>query len=107
MVINLLTNAIKYSPNAKEVLIHIEQQKDGIKVSVTDKGVGMAKQHLDKVFDRYYRIQEHAIHFQGLGIGLYISYDIINRHGGKIWIESEVGKGSTFFFTLPFVHESK
>ena len=107
VVINLLTNAIKYSPNAKEVLIHIEQQKDGIKVSVTDKGVGMAKQHLDKVFDRYYRIQEHAIHFQGLGIGLYISYDIINRHGGKIWVESEVGKGSTFFFTLPFVHESK
>ena len=102
--INLLTNAIKYSPNAQEVLVNVEEQPHQLKVSVTDKGVGMAKKHLDKIFDRYYRVEEHAIQFQGLGIGLYISHEIIQRHLGKMWVESELQKGSTFHFTLPFVN---
>ena len=101
VIINLLTNAIKYSPNADSVLVEVVEKQNLLQVSVKDFGVGMNKQHLDKIFDRYYRVQEHAIHFQGLGIGLYISYDIINRHEGTMWAESEPGIGSTFYFTIP------
>ncbi len=101
VIINLLTNAIKYSPNANIVLVEIEEKQNALQVSVRDYGVGMKKQHLDKIFERYYRVEEHAVHFQGLGIGLYISCDIITRHGGKMWAESEPGKGSTFYFTIP------
>jgi signal transduction histidine kinase len=101
VVTNLLTNALKYSPNADKVLVNIEEQDSNIQVSVQDFGVGMSGHHLDKIFDRYYRVQEHAFHFPGLGIGLYISSNIIERHEGKIWAESEPDKGSTFYFTLP------
>ncbi len=101
VLINLLGNAIKYSPNGDKVLIKIDEFQGEIQVSVQDFGIGMLNEHLDKIFDRYYRVQEHAIHFQGLGIGLYISHNIIERHEGKIWAESEPEKGSTFYFTLP------
>ena len=101
VLINLLTNAIKYSPNAKKVFINAAQQNDMINISVKDTGIGIAKQSLHKIFDRYHRIEEHAAHFQGLGIGLFISYEIIQRHHGKLWAESEPGKGSTFHFTIP------
>ena len=101
VVINLLANAIKYSPREKKVFIIIEQEKDTIKVSVKDTGIGIAQQSLNKIFDKYHRVEEHGVHFQGLGIGLFISYEIIQRHHGKLWADSEVGKGSTFYFTLP------
>ena len=101
VVINLLTNAVKYSPKANKVLIEIEEKEKILQVSIRDFGVGIPKQHLSKVFERYYRVQDHAVSFQGLGIGLYISYDIINRHEGNIWVESELNIGSTFYFTLP------
>ncbi|MEO7393851.1 MAG: PAS domain-containing protein, partial [Chitinophagaceae bacterium] len=101
VLFNLLSNAVKYSPNAEKVLIKIEKQDNNIQVSVQDFGVGMAEQHLDKIFDRYYRVQEHAVHFQGLGIGLYISNNIIERHEGTMWAESEPGQGSIFYFSLP------
>ncbi len=101
VLVNLLSNAVKYSPRADRVLVKIEEQDSKIQVSVQDFGVGMSKQHLDKIFDRYYRVQEHAIHFQGLGIGLYISNNIIERHNGTMRAESEPEKGSTFYFTLP------
>ena len=101
VLINLLSNAVKYSPNADKVFIKVEEQRGKIQVSVQDFGVGMSSQHLDKIFNRYYRVQEHAVHFQGLGIGLYISSNIIQRHEGEMWAESEPDKGSTFYFTLP------
>ncbi len=104
VLINLLTNAIKYAPNVFEVLVNVKEDEHKLTVSVTDKGIGMSKNHLEKVFDRYYRVQEHAIQFQGLGIGLYISYDIVIRHGGTMWVESELDKGSTFYFTLPLIN---
>jgi PAS domain S-box-containing protein len=102
VVINLLTNAIKYSPKANEVIVNVEEQNNHVKISITDKGIGMSEKHLEKIFDRYYRVEEHAIHFQGLGIGLYISYDIVKRHQGNMWVESTPEQGSTFYFTLPF-----
>lgn len=101
VIINLLSNAIKYSPDSLDIYINIADQDNEIKVSVKDNGIGISQQHLDKIFDRYYRVEEHAIQFQGLGIGLFISYEIIQRHKGKLWAESEPGKGSTFYFTLP------
>ena len=100
VLINLLSNAVKYSPQADKVLVKIEEQDGKIQVSVQDFGIGMSPQHLDKIFDSYYRVPEHAIHFQGLGIGLYISINIIKRHDGTMWAESEPEKGSTFYFTL-------
>ena len=101
VLINLLSNAVKYSPNADKVLVKIEEQDGKIQVSVQDFGIGMSGKHLNKIFDSYYRVEEHAIHFQGLGIGLYISNNIIERHDGTMWAESEPEKGSTFYFTLP------
>ncbi|MDZ7896415.1 MAG: PAS domain S-box protein [Arcicella sp.] len=104
VVINLLTNAVKYSPEANQVEVRIQEENSHLQVSVTDKGVGMPEKHLKRIFERYYRVEEHAIQFQGLGIGLYISYDIVMRHGGKMWVESILGEGSTFHFTLPYVN---
>lgn len=101
VIINLLSNAVKYSPNADKILITIEEKPNMVQVSFEDFGVGMSAKHLDNIFDRYYRVEEHSIHFQGLGIGLYISKNIIERHGGKMWVESEPEKGSIFYFTLP------
>ena len=101
VVINLLSNAIKYSPGSKDVYINVAENAGEVKLSVKDQGIGMNKQHLQKIFDRYYRVEENATQFQGLGIGLYISNEIIHRHNGKLWAESEPGKGSTFYFTLP------
>ena len=99
VMINLLGNAAKYSPKADTIYITVEKENEEIKVSVKDSGVGIRKENLKKVFDRYYR--ESNAQFPGLGIGLSISYDIIIRHKGKIWVESEPGKGSTFYFTIP------
>lgn len=104
VVINLLTNAIKYSPNANEVIVEVQQENNHLQVSVIDKGIGMPEKHLERVFERYYRVEEHSVQFQGLGIGLYISYDIVKRHGGKMWVESSLGEGSTFHFILPFAN---
>ena len=101
VVINLLNNAIKYTPNAGKILIHVEQQNGEIKVAVKDKGIGISRQNLEEVFDKYYRVSDHAIKSQGLGIGLFICHEIIQRHNGKLWAESIPGKGSTFYFTLP------
>jgi signal transduction histidine kinase len=101
VVTNLLTNAIKYSPGAEKVFINLAQEKDSITVTVKDAGIGIAQQSLDKIFEKYHRVEEHAVHFQGLGIGLFISYEIIQRHHGRLWAESKPGKGSTFYFTIP------
>jgi PAS domain S-box-containing protein len=106
VIINLLSNAIKYSPGEKEVFITTELKGDTIQVSVKDAGIGIAQNSLYKIFDKYHRIEEHAVHFQGLGIGLFISFEIIQRHNGKLWAESEPGKGSVFYFTLPLNNSS-
>ncbi|MFS8082311.1 MAG: PAS domain S-box protein, partial [Ginsengibacter sp.] len=76
VLINLFSNAVKYSPNADKVLVEVKDLGNKIQFSVQDFGVGISAKHLDKIFERYYRVQENAIHFQGLGIGLYISNNI-------------------------------
>ena len=101
VVINLLSNAIKYSPGKTKVFIDIKMHENNVNVAVKDDGIGIAPNHLSKIFERYYRVEDHAIQFQGLGIGLFISSEIIHRHQGEILAESEEGKGSTFSFSIP------
>lgn len=98
---NLLSNAIKYSPQADQILVNCIIEQDSIIVSVKDFGIGIAHRDIDKLFDRYYRVDNTAMRFEGLGLGLYISSEILKRHNGSLWIESEQGKGSTFYFRLP------
>lgn len=99
VVYNFLSNAIKYSPEASKVIVISEVREKDVVVSVQDFGIGIAAENLNKTFDRYYRVDD--IRFQGLGLGLFISAEILKRHNGNFWVESEPGKGSKFFFSLP------
>jgi PAS domain S-box-containing protein len=98
---NLLINAIKYSPNSNKIVVRSEVQQNNIIISVQDFGIGIAAENLTKLFDRYYRVDNTSMRFQGLGLGLFISSEIIKRHNGSFWIESEPNNGSTFYFLLP------
>jgi len=101
IVINFVNNAIKYAPDSREIEVLVEQSGGMAKVSVTDKGAGIPAQNLRFLFDRYYRINHGGSEYTGLGLGLYICAEIVKRHDGTIGAESEVGVGSTFWFTLP------
>ncbi|MBS1531239.1 MAG: PAS domain S-box protein [Bacteroidetes bacterium] len=102
VIVNLVNNAVKYAPASKKIYIIIENNGDHAKLSVKDSGPGIAPEQLPFVFDRYYQGGKQDYRNPGLGLGLYISSEIIKRHGGKIGVESEPGKGSTFWFTLPY-----
>lgn len=102
---NLLTNAIKYSPKASKIIVEIKSQGDFALVSVQDFGIGIPKEKQTRVFERFYRLGEKNENTSGFGLGLYISKEIVERHGGKIWAEGEVGKGSIFYFTLPITKQ--
>jgi PAS domain S-box-containing protein len=101
VVVNLLNNAIKYSPDGKKVIVRCELDERNIIVSIQDFGIGIPEEHLKGLFDRFYRVDNSSARFQGLGLGLFISAEIVKRHGGSFWIESKPGEGSTFSFLLP------
>ncbi len=102
VLINLLTNAIKYSPQADKVIVKTRRDKDGVTLSIQDFGVGIPKDAKEHVFEQFYRVDgKREETFPGMGLGLYVCAEIIKRHHGKIWVESEKGKGSTFSFSLP------
>lgn len=102
VLINLLNNAMKYSPLADKVLVRLVKDQDKAIVSVQDFGVGIAQEHQQKIFERFYQINDSATKtYPGLGIGLHISNEIIKRHGGQMRVESEKDQGATFYFTLP------
>jgi signal transduction histidine kinase len=98
---NLIRNATKYAPNAGDILIHGKSEGGKIIVSVQDFGVGISRDDIPHLFERFYRSSRVAAAFPGLGLGLYISKGIIEASGGAMWVESELGKGSTFYFSLP------
>lgn len=101
VICNLVTNAIKYSPNAERVDIIAEKAVNGkVKISVIDQGIGIPTNQLANVFDRFYRVESTSQNFSGIGLGLYISSEIVKRHGSEIEVESELGKGSTFWFYI-------
>lgn len=107
VLINFLTNAIKYSPGRDRVLINADYKNGQLTVAVKDFGIGVPLEEAEKIFTRFYRVQELNPTLAGLGIGLYISREIIERHHGKIWLESEPGKGSTFYFRIPSMPAKK
>ena len=103
VVTNLLTNAIKYSPQAQKVVVRLQAEPDNALVSVQDFGIGIDSEHLNKIFTRFYRVSDpEEKTFPGLGIGLYLSCEIIKRHHGSMMVASEKGKGSVFSFSLPY-----
>lgn len=101
VIINLLTNAIKYSPGEKSINVTLTQNDGKVIIAVKDNGVGIAADKLTQIFSRFYRVEGTNPNISGLGIGLYLSDEIISRHNGRLWADSEPGKGSTFYMELP------
>ena len=101
VMVNFVNNAVKYAPDSNQIFITLEANEEEIKVSVKDFGTGIPKERIPFLFDRYYRADYTVGQGGGLGLGLYISSEIIKSHGGDLGVESEEGKGSTFWFTLP------
>ncbi len=100
VLINFLNNAVKYSPAADKIILTVKKEERRVVISVRDFGIGIPEQQLQNIFQRYYRV-DPAISISGLGIGLYISKEIIDRHGGAVWVESREGEGSIFYFSMP------
>ncbi|WP_423149230.1 sensor histidine kinase [Rubrolithibacter danxiaensis] len=103
VLVNFLTNAAKYSPEGKEIVVFAQPEKESIRICVQDFGIGVPKNKIPLLFERFYRVDETENVVQGLGLGLYISCEIIKNHEGEIGAESEVGTGSTFWFRLPVI----
>ncbi|WP_113652917.1 ATP-binding protein [Pedobacter namyangjuensis] len=101
VVSNFVNNAVKYAPDSKEINISFNKVDDDIRIAVKDSGNGILPEKIPHLFERYYRADESNFQVSGLGLGLYISADIVKRHNGNIGVISEVGKGSEFWFTLP------
>jgi PAS domain S-box-containing protein len=101
VVVNLVNNAVKYAPDSFVITMKVEKKGDSVKVSVTDTGPGIDPEKIPFLFDRYYQAQSAGFNNSGLGLGLYISAEIIRKHNGQIGVDSTLGQGSTFWFTLP------
>ena len=100
---NLLSNAIKYSPEGGEIMIQVEDLGEQARVSVADRGMGIPAEVLPRLFERFYRTETAvASAIRGTGLGLYITRGLVEAHGGRIWVQSRPGEGSTFTFTLPY-----
>lgn len=106
VLINFLTNAIKYSPHADKVELYLKKNETEVMISIRDYGIGISEEKLKNVFDRFFRVEESSSQFSGLGLGLFISADIIKRHGGDVGAISTPGEGSTFWFKLPILKET-
>lgn len=102
VISNLISNAVKYSPKGSTVSIGCEPIGNHVIVHVSDQGIGLNSEDAERIFNRYYRVENSSTHnVSGFGIGLYLTAEIVKRHQGNIWVESEHGKGSTFYFSLP------
>lgn len=105
---NLISNAIKYNRDGGLVTVKINRNPDGVRVDVEDTGVGIPQDDLQRVFDRFYRVKGNSGggRIEGSGLGLAIASTIIEKHKGRIWVESAEGKGSTFSFVLPWAGQA-
>ncbi|HEY9361929.1 MAG TPA: ATP-binding protein, partial [Chitinophagaceae bacterium] len=104
VLINYISNAIKYSPQSTEVIIKASTDEHRLIASVQDFGIGISKANVPRLFNRFVRVNDSTVNtFPGLGLGLYISSEIIKKHNGTVWVESVKDQGSEFFFTLPLV----
>ncbi|HEY0053724.1 MAG TPA: ATP-binding protein [Pedobacter sp.] len=101
VLMNFINNSVKYSPINRDISIVAEKHSDYVQVSVTDKGIGLSDNQIELIFERFYRVDDKNFSASGLGMGLYISSEIIKAHKGKIGVESKLGERSTFYFRLP------
>jgi signal transduction histidine kinase len=101
VVTNLVDNAIKYSPAGGRIEVRLRPHPEGLELTVRDRGIGLSAAQKERLFERFYRVATGTVSSGGLGLGLYISRDIVERHGGRIWVESELGKGACFHVVLP------
>lgn len=103
VISNLLSNAVKYSPEGTTITIASHPEHDRIKVSIKDEGYGIPESEFDKIFERFFRVAANNMDtFPGMGLGLYITAQIIQKHGGTISVQSKEGEGSVFSFWLPY-----
>ena len=100
VVVNLLHNAIKFTPSEGEVTVNVTRQDREVRFAISDTGIGIAAEDLPRIFERFYKVDRSRA-TSGTGLGLAIARHLVEAHGGRIWAESEVGKGSTFYFTIP------
>ncbi len=104
---NLVDNAVKYAPDGGLIVVRGEIHPNEVIVSVSDQGVGIAPEHLNRLFEKYFRIESGLVrHMVGSGLGLPIAHTIVQSHNGRIWAESQPGAGTTFFFALPITGDS-
>jgi two-component system phosphate regulon sensor histidine kinase PhoR len=101
VVMNFINNAVKYSQVNKDIIINVARHRNNVRVSVTDYGIGLSNDQVDRIFERFYRVEDKKYMTSGLGMGLYISDEIIRNHNGKIGVNTMLGKGATFYFDLP------
>jgi two-component system sensor histidine kinase VicK len=99
-VVNLLSNALKYSDPGSNITIKVKKNKKDLNVEVSDQGIGMAPEAMEHLFERFYRAEDKLAR-GGTGLGLFITKQIVEAHGGHIWVKSKVGEGSTFGFNIP------
>ena len=96
---NLVGNALKFTAKGGRITVRVERRGDDVCFAVEDTGEGIPTDRLEKIFDRFF--QSHGSDRRGLGLGLFIAKSLVEAHGGRIWAESVLGRGTTFFFTLP------
>jgi two-component system sensor histidine kinase VicK len=106
VIVNYLSNGIKYSNGKTDVTIQVKREDEHIIVAVKDEGLGISKENLPYIFEKFFRA-EKTKGMEGIGLGLYLCRQIINAHSGMVWAESEEGKGSVFFFSIPVKFYSK
>ncbi len=98
---NLLNNAVKYSPDGGTICLSAKMRRSAIEISVADQGIGMTAEQVQKIFDKFYRVDASDSAIEGTGLGMTIVKYIVEAHGGKVWVESELGKGTTVKYTIP------
>jgi signal transduction histidine kinase len=102
LLVNLLHNAVKFSPEGSQVVVRAALEGPDVVVSVEDHGSGIPRADLDRIFERFYKVDKARVRgVGGTGLGLAIARHIVEGHGGRIWVESEEGRGSTFRFSIP------
>ena len=105
---NIISNALKYSPEGGTVTYRLRDRGDLLEISVSDQGMGIPKENVDKIFERFYRVDKaRSRQMGGTGLGLAIAKEMIEAHGGSIWAKSEEGKGTTIYFTLPMAADEE